>query len=186
MNEPTHEVRASLLDKRRLYRLGDDALHWQDAEREGQLAYADIVQVRLINYPSIGGNNGQCTVSDRSGKKLKIRSHHYESLGSFEDRSETYVPFVRALSLRVASAAPNARLVEGSTVMWVVWLVLLLLVGLTAVLLLLAVLEGITLAGGAIGALVALVIFAPSVWRMVRQGRTRSPRGNGNQNDDKL
>ena len=173
MTELTYVFRASLLAKDQTFRFGADALHWQDEKVEGQMALAEIVLVRLIKFPSFGGDQHYCDVRDQSGAKVRIRSHHYKSMGAFEDRSETYVPFVRELILRVASASPQAKFIAGSSRMWYLWLGLLVLSVVVAVLLVMALLGGASLSGGIIGPIVVFAILGPGMWRLVRRGRER-------------
>ena len=127
MAELQHAVRIHLFARECVYRLGAEALHWRGGDAEGQAAYGEIVKVWLMRYTGGGGETGQCVVTFKSGKSVKVRSHHYVSLGQFESRAETYVPFVRALCARVASANPQAAFVSGSTALRRVWLVVLLL-----------------------------------------------------------
>ncbi len=174
MTKLTHVIRASSLSKERTYRLGTNALHWQDEKLDGQLAYADIDLVRLINYSSFGSEQGCCKLRDRSGKSIKIPSHSYKSPGAFEDRSETYAPLIRELILRVASKSPPARFIAGSTVMWIVWLALLASSIVIAVLLIMALLGGASISGGVIAPILVFTIFGPSMWRHVRQGKMRN------------
>jgi hypothetical protein len=84
MTELAHTVHNSLIDKERTFTLGADALHWRDAAGEGQIAYADVSDMRLIGYTSLIGEAFQCTLRARGGGKVKIRSAHYRNLGNFE------------------------------------------------------------------------------------------------------
>lgn len=174
MTKTEHIVRASMLDTARTYHIGDDALNWQDDRTNGRIAFTEVAKIVLIDYPSIGGSQGQCVVRSRSGKKLKIRSHHYESLGSFEDRSLTYRHFVRELCRRVAVAAPDARFVTGSTVLWFVWLTLLVLCALVGSLVVWALVGEVSFPLGSVAAIAVLIAFGPIVWRMVREGPSQS------------
>lgn len=170
MTTIVHEVRPSLLGATYSYRFEDDALHWQAGRSKGQIAFADITRIRLVTYVADGETQGQCTLKQRSGKPLKIRTHHYNGLGDFEDRTSTYSPFIRELCRRAATASPQARFLAGSSAMWYVWLAILVLCCSVSVLLLLA------LSGGApswIGMMLGLAFMAtaiPFVWRQFRRG----------------
>jgi hypothetical protein len=48
-----------------------------------------------------------------TGAAETIRSTHYRGFADFEDRSATYVPFVRGLAARVAAANPGCRFLAG-------------------------------------------------------------------------
>ena len=101
------------------------------------------------------------------------RSHHYMGLNRFEDRSHTYAPLIGELCRRVAAVHPNARFIAGSTGMWFVYLMLVVLMSGLGILLLLVPLETLFSMTGAAGALIALVMFGSTVWRMMRKGKGR-------------
>jgi hypothetical protein len=119
--EPTHEVRNSINDPSRTFRLHSDRLSWQEADRQQERLYTAIATVHLIAYPGYGGEQLQCTLIDRAGKKLKIHSHHYVSLGRFEDRSASYGMFVRELAARLGTYGNGVAFRHGSGVMHAVW-----------------------------------------------------------------
>lgn len=121
MPDPTHEVRNSLIDPVRVFGLDDDSLYWQAGERREQRRYADIASVHLITYPGYGGRPLQCTLTDRAGKKILIRSHHYVSLGNFQDRTGTYGPFIKALVSRLDAQGHDVAFDYGSSIMRAVW-----------------------------------------------------------------
>lgn len=170
-SDPTHTVRNSLIDRERTFSLGTGALQWKEAGGRGELRYAAVRRMRLIAYPSTGGEHCQCTLSAGRGRKVKLRSHHYSSLGAFEDRTDTYAPFVRELSRRIAAAAPDARFLAGSTGMWFVWLGLFATVAMVVALLLLALLGGGAQEAGVVAPLVALTFAVPAGWKVLRRGK---------------
>ncbi|AKI01531.1 hypothetical protein IMCC20628_02836 [Hoeflea sp. IMCC20628] len=132
-----HSVRNGLMDKESLFALEPDRLFWSGKSGTDSVAYADIISVRLTSYSiSARGSEGthyQAKVSRRGGRSIKIRSHHYVSLGNYENRSDSYAPFIRELCRRIASHAPKARFFSGSTALWVFWIVAALLFVLGAV-----------------------------------------------------
>ena len=174
MTEPAHTVRNSLIDKERSFTLGEDALTWRDDAGEGRLAYADVRDMRLIGYPSLIGEALQCTVRGRRHGKVKIRSAHYRGLGDFEDRTETYAPFVAALAKRVAARAPDARFIAGSTGLRIVWLVLGVLCAIVVGLLVLTLFEGVPAAAPAIMAVAICIAAVPIAIRRVRADGART------------
>jgi hypothetical protein len=121
----------------------------------------------------MGGEQFQCTVRGRKGGKVKIRSHHYRSLGNFEDRSGTYAPFIRELVHRISARSSQARFLAGSSVTWAVWLTLAVLWVGVVVLLIAALLDGATLPRAGIAAIVICLIAGPFIWRRIRQGSGR-------------
>lgn len=170
MTTIVHEVRPSLLGATYSYRLEDDVLHWQAGRSKGHIAFADITRIRLVTYVADGETQGQCTLKQRSGKPLKIRTHHYNGLGDFENRTPTYRPFIRELCRRVATASPQARFLAGSTVMWYVWIALIVLCSVVSVLLVLALLGGAPSLFELMFGLTIMVGAIPFVWRQIRRG----------------
>jgi hypothetical protein len=174
MTEPVHTVRNSLADKERKFSLGPDALHWSDAGGEGQLAYSDVRDLRLITYASPIGETFQCTLRGRNGKKLKIRSAHYRSLNNFEDRTASFTPFVRTLAARVGAASPDAKFIAGSTALWIVWLVVGILCLGVVVLVILSLFEGLPPIGAWVVAIGICIGSLPLAWRRIREGSART------------
>lgn len=174
MTDLSHNVRASLLTNERTYHLGPQALCWNENGVERQISFSDLTQMRLISYGSYGGMQGQCTLRDSSGGKILVRSHHYQSLGRFEDRSATYKPFVSELARRMALSNPDARFIAGSRGLWVAWLVILMLIALVLVLVVIALLDNTSLPIRILGGLALVLISAPFAWRMVRGNRQKT------------
>ncbi len=173
MTTVVHEVRPSTLGATYTYRLEDDGLRWEAGRSKGQIAYADITHVRLVTYVAEGETQGQCKLKQRSGRPMRIRTHHFDGLGNLEDRTLTYRPFIRELCKRVASAAPQARFLSGSNIMWYIWIVLLVFLGSGSVLLLFALLGGPPLAFHLIFGLLLMAGLIPFVWRQIRRGGQR-------------
>jgi hypothetical protein len=173
LNEPVHAVRASITGGERRYMLDSDTLSWNDDKGSDRIRYADISRVQLIKYPAAGGEHCQCTLSQRRGKH-KIRSHHYKSLGNFEDRSASYANLVRKLCARVADASPDTRFIAGSTAMWYVWVALLVGMGGICVLLLVVMIGGGDLTIGTIAPVIAFFLFLPAILKLIRRGQAKS------------
>jgi hypothetical protein len=123
MNAPsdpvTHRVRASVLEKETIWRLGPDALKREEIPREGppltvRYPYADIMEVRLTFAPSrFDSRRYRCDFQLKSGMLAAILSTHNAGIGDFEDRGATYGPLVRGLIARVAAANPACRFWAG-------------------------------------------------------------------------
>ena len=132
-SNPAHSVRNSLRDKETAFRLGDNALNWDNGRDQGSIPYQDIEHLNLITYGADAADpdaiHGQMIIRTKAGKTVKLRSHHMKGLGSFENRSATYVPFVRELCRRAAAANPDTYFVSGSSGLRTVWLVIAILVG---------------------------------------------------------
>ncbi len=174
MDEPTYVNRISLLDRERVFQLGPDAIAWHDRGEAKKIYYRDVIGVRLIKYPSFGGDHSQCTLHSGSNGKIVLRSHAYIRLGSFDDRTDSYLPFVRALFRRIHAANPAASFRAGNTGLWVVWIILLALGLGILFLVVLELIGGATPAKGVTGAVVALLIFIPGAWRIARRGKGTS------------
>lgn len=121
MSDLMHEVRNSLADATRAFRLEPDAVSWREGDRQERLLYSEIASLHLSSYSDLQELQRQCTLTDRAGKTLKIRSHHYVSLGNFEDRTATYAPFIRALIDRLAGEGSPVAFEQGSRIMGLVW-----------------------------------------------------------------
>ena len=171
MDEPTYVNRISLLDRERVYQLGPDAIAWRDRGESRKIAYRDFTDIRVIKYPSFGGDHSQCTLRSGSSGKVVLRSHAYVSLGLFDDRTDSYLPFVMALFRNIHAANPAASFRAGSTGLWVMWIILLALALGILFLVVLELMGGASLATGAIGAVFALLIFLPGAWRIARRGK---------------
>jgi hypothetical protein len=131
------------------------------------MAYADMRDMRLIGYTSLIGEAFQCTLRARGGGNVKIRSAHYRSFGNFEDRTDTYAPFVRELANRIAAQVPGARFIAGSTALWIVWLVLGVLCAIVVGLLILSLFEGVPPAAPAIMAIAICLAGVPIAIRRI-------------------
>ena len=167
----THTVRKSLFHADWIFELRKDALYWRYGRWENKVPYTEIDSMNLTTWASFAGDRYQCTVHRRRGRKVKITSHHYVGLGDFEDRSDTYAPFISELCRRVASANRDARFVAGSTGLWlfsVVLAVLMLCVGIGVVVVGLS--EGVFSATGTVIPLMTMIMVGPLVWKTVRNG----------------
>ncbi|MAY61194.1 MAG: hypothetical protein CML29_03200 [Rhizobiales bacterium] len=130
---PGHSVRNSMIDSERAYRLGPDAVEWMEKGKKDSLRYADISAVNLITYAGTGATIGQAKITSRQGGSFKIRSHHYKGLAQFENRRQTYAPFIRELLGRVARASPDAKFTSGNSAFMIMWLVVAAMMAVLAV-----------------------------------------------------
>lgn len=122
-----HLVRPHLFAHEQCYTLEADALRFQVRGKDRSLPYSDITSVRVLSYANFGGVQYQCTVKSGAHGKLTIRSHHYQSLGAFQDRTDTYFPLVRELCRRVHDHNPQAQFIRGSGWIQTLWLGVLIL-----------------------------------------------------------
>jgi hypothetical protein len=76
--------------------------------------YAAIAELRLCFDPTRADDTRhRCDLRLADGRKASFYSTHYVGFAEFEDRAATYVPLVRALVGRVASANPACRFRAG-------------------------------------------------------------------------
>lgn len=162
-----HSVRNNLIEGECSYVLEPERLSWAGKAGGGSVPYGAFTRVHLIGYAGSGGRQYQATLKRKDGKPVRIRSHHYVGLGQFEDRGQSYAPFIRELCHRIAAAAPGSRFVSGSTGLWIAWLVVCLLAALLAIL---AVSLAYLPSAPALPAILVLLVSAPLIWREACKG----------------
>lgn len=168
MAEASYRFRRSLRAEEQGFTITDDAL----IAAFGAVPLPDIAEVRVFTTPGLRSAYGTvapparcCTIRCRSGRKIDLSSLHFLGLGRFEDRSATYLPFVRELIANVMARSPGTRLVSGmpSATWW--WLAAVFAV-LTAALAAIVILGGIGMAinhqmtGGAVLTLLVLALIS--------------------------
>ena len=169
-----HAVRASLPSKERKYQLEVDGLTWVEDGGSGGIRYANVKSLQLLRSPKFADDIRQCRVLASDGTKVTINALHYVGLAQFEDRTGTYIPFVRELIRRVAVARPDAMFFRGSSLMWYVWLVLLIACVLIGAGLLILMLAKRQFEWNAAWPLLLVMGIVPSVWRFLKNGRAKS------------
>jgi hypothetical protein len=126
MSDPTYEFRSSLRRGNAGYRLTDDAI----VGRDGSLPLSELASLRLYTVPgmqslangTVARPSRRCTIRARDGRKIALSSLHFLGLGRFEDRTATFVPFVRALVARLAARYPDVELLAGMPpALWWLW-----------------------------------------------------------------
>lgn len=127
MTTLAHQVRPHLFTDEQSYALEPDALVFTSKGKSVSIPYSDITSVRVLSYANYGGVQYQCTLKTRNHGKLNIRSHHFRSLGAFDDRTESYFPLVRELCQRVHAHNPQAQFIRGSGWIQTLWLIVLLI-----------------------------------------------------------
>jgi hypothetical protein len=113
----SHTVRASALESQKTWRIDGDKL-WICNEGQPELALPlnSILKLRLSYDPSrIEPNLYRCRLYNRIGKCATIQNCHYQGIASFEDRTESYLPFVHALISRLASVNPHCQFISGTS-----------------------------------------------------------------------
>ncbi|MBL8546058.1 MAG: hypothetical protein JNL81_06315 [Hyphomonadaceae bacterium] len=119
MTEPvTYFRRGSAISRsEREWRVEADALVTRGSSgREKRYRWADIVSVRLLHDP-VRARDWRYIfeLQPKHARKIVIDNAHYIGARDFEERSETYTPFVRAAIARWADTHPHGRVLIGET-----------------------------------------------------------------------
>jgi len=83
-----------------------------------EMAYGwrDVTTVRLRHNPSrFNLQRHVFEIAFKNNIDWSIDNGHYAGFATFEDRTETYIPFVRAALARIAAEAPNAKVYTGTS-----------------------------------------------------------------------
>jgi hypothetical protein len=125
MNAPappvTYTARANVFEHEATWRLAPDALEriggpTQNPKAVQRFPYRDVSELWLSFAPTrFDRERYRCELRMRTGQRVRIFSTHYQSIGNFEDRAVTYVPFARGLVARVAGANPACRFRSGKS-----------------------------------------------------------------------
>lgn len=118
----------------REWRVEDDALVSRGSSgRDRRYRWSDIVSVRLLRDPAPARPwRYVFELQPKHARKIVIDNAHYTGERSFEERSETYTPFVRAAVARWAEVHPKGRALIGETPKRYFFLTIAALLGLGA------------------------------------------------------
>jgi hypothetical protein len=115
-----------------------------------------------------------CTLATASGQKVTISSRHVRGFGDFVDQLDEYSDFVRSLHYELADAAPKARYVAGSNLMFALSVLVLGMAALAAIVVTVAlVAKGGASLGSFLPALGVTPIAIGMSFVLVRQGRAK-------------
>jgi hypothetical protein len=116
----------------REWRVEEDALVTRGGTgRERRYRWRDVVSVRLCHEPSRHKPwRYVFELQPKHERKVVIDNSHYLGPGAFDDRSESYTPFVRAAVARWAAEHPKGRVLIGETPKRYFFLLLSALLGL--------------------------------------------------------
>jgi hypothetical protein len=126
--------RGPLSRSERLWRVDADALVSRGSSgRERRYPWKDFVSVRLYCDPAKGRPwRYVFELQPLHHERIRLDNAHFISRGVYEDRSESYTPFVRAALDRVAHHNPKARALIGETQRRYFFLLLGALLGVSA------------------------------------------------------
>jgi len=112
--EQAYSFVSGIFGGERTFRLGANALHWEDGRHSGSIAYADVDTVHMYLSSQPYGHGTQiCTIRSRAGARCDLKSKSFRPWGRSDDRSVRYLSFVRTLINRISSFAPRASIFDG-------------------------------------------------------------------------
>jgi uncharacterized MAPEG superfamily protein len=121
-----YAFRRSILESEKTYTLYPDRLEIQ-AEGTVQPEVYRLAQVDKVHlkYDRSKQRSYYSCFIHTPARKVAIRHVHFAGIARFEDRRETYTPFVRAVLQAVAQQNPRATLKAGSLATFIMCIVLL-------------------------------------------------------------
>lgn len=101
----------------REWRVEDDALVTRGvAGRDKRYRWRDFAGVRLFAHPLPNrAFRYVFELQPKHARKIIIDNAHFLGANAYEDRSESYTPFVRAVVARLAAENPRLRVLIGET-----------------------------------------------------------------------
>jgi Kdo2-lipid IVA lauroyltransferase/acyltransferase len=117
VSEPTYAFRPGRFARERTYRLRAGGLAWQDGNHGGYVPYADIARVEVCKERFLGSSASywRCVLYPKAGGQIRLGAASRRGLRRIEDCTATYIPFIKELETRIASANPQRIMVEGET-----------------------------------------------------------------------
>jgi hypothetical protein len=157
----------------REWRVEEDALvSVGPSGRERRYPWRDIVAVRLRQGPTrIKPFRYVFELQPRHQRRVTIDNAHCIARGRYEERSDSYTPFVRAALERIAAENPKARALMGETPKRYFFLLLAALIGLGALAFVLAAvrtpIDALPAPYAALAKLLIILGMLPVFWRWV-------------------
>jgi hypothetical protein len=97
------------------WRVEDDALVRRASDgSERRIAWKDVTRARVRFYPTIAKPWLHQFRVEGCNASVTVDNGHFAGLADFEDRSESYSPFVRAALAHIGAQAPGAQIDVGS------------------------------------------------------------------------
>jgi len=115
MSKSSYSFRPSVFARERTYRLEPEYLEWSDTWRRGRVAYHDIDKMLVFKRRFLGSSASywSSVLCLRSGERIQLEAAHRVRFRKIEDRTATYIPFIKELEGRIQSGNPNAPIVPG-------------------------------------------------------------------------
>ncbi|BDS08394.1 hypothetical protein NT6N_34340 [Oceaniferula spumae] len=165
--------RVSVLEQATTYRLSEHSLILE--KEQGSLTYqiSDVVEIRCRYFPTrYQRNRYELLVNLRNGIRLKLCNEFYQGVLQFEDRSTSYVNFVKQLHSRVAAQNPSCQFFAGSSPASY-WLNALLLGGVMLLILGLGITMFFAIPMIAVIKLVVFIFLLPVAWQWFKKNKPR-------------
>jgi Kdo2-lipid IVA lauroyltransferase/acyltransferase len=122
MSEPSYTFKLSRFTACTTYRLTPDALCWNDGRREGQLALGAIDKVEISQVRFWGSSRKYwCCVLHSGSRRIRLQAAHWAGFRRYEDRSDSYIPFIKQLEARIAAAFPDKSKAEIDAILAGMW-----------------------------------------------------------------
>jgi KDO2-lipid IV(A) lauroyltransferase len=109
MLEPSYAGRAGPWSFETVYQLEPKSLVWRNAWYDGRISYSAVYQVQVYKVRFIGSRKSywRCVLHYGRGRKLRLQAAHHLGFRRIEDRTTTYIPFIKRLEARIAAANPK-------------------------------------------------------------------------------
>jgi Kdo2-lipid IVA lauroyltransferase/acyltransferase len=109
----SYSFRPSAFASETHYLLTPDQLTWADGA--GRISYRDVAQIKVYQRRFWGSSRlyWTCKLYPYKGRRIYLSAAHRLSLRKIEDRTRTYIPFIKDLEARIATTNSKALFVVG-------------------------------------------------------------------------
>ena len=111
MTKHSYSLRAKLFGRERTYWLGADGLEWNDRNGPHRLPYAEIDETIVYKVRFLGSSATywRCVLRSRLERRITLCAASYTGWRRIEDRTESYIPFIKELEARISDANPRLQ-----------------------------------------------------------------------------
>ncbi len=115
MNDLAYSFRVHPWSSETHYRRDPEALFWKNGRGEGRVSYSAIREVRVykVRYFGSRASYWRCVIRHGWRGRICLQAAHFSGYRRIEDRSATYIPFIKRLEEQIAAANPDAVFREG-------------------------------------------------------------------------
>lgn len=120
MADFSYSFRPSVFASERHYILTPDRLTWT-GDGEGSVAYNAVAKVKVYQTRFWGSSKSYwtCILYPVGARKIHLGAAHHLHGRAIEERTQTYIPFIKELEARIAAANADARFITGRG--WLSW-----------------------------------------------------------------